>query len=154
MVRHVFTSKQDMLIQTMETLRREWTAAAEPDPLDSGIDQVISIVSAMFSPEVFLDDRIDAWLALSSAATTDPSLRTVREEAYDRWTAQLVAALEVAGVPAPADDAASILALADGLWLRHSLEPAAMPRDRAEAVALAAVTKIVGPGAAPQRDLF
>lgn len=146
MVRHVFSSKQDMLIQTMDKLRAEWTAATEPDPQAPGADQVRSILSAMFSPTVFLDDRVDAWLSLSAAATADPQLRVIREQAYERWTRQLIAALAAAGVERPEDAAAGLLALADGLWLRHSLEPDAMPRHRAEAVALAAVRTTVDQG--------
>lgn len=143
MVRHVFSSKQDMLRQTLETLRIEWTAATEPPSGLPPLRQLESIICEMFSPDVFRDAEIDAWLALSQAARTDGVLRAIRERAYAAWTRQLTDALTAAGADGPDRVATAILALADGLWLRHSLEPARMPRERAEAIALHTVRRVV-----------
>ena len=86
----------------------------------------------MFAADVFTDARVDAWLALSTAATSDPGLREIRERAHRKWLGQLHDALAKAGAGEVRELADAILGAADGLWLRHRLEPGAMSRDQAE----------------------
>lgn len=152
MVRHEFTSKQAMLVCVMESLCAEWTAATEPDPGASGSEQVEAIVRAMFAEDVFTDARVDAWLALSIAATADVALRPIRERAHALWRSQLRAAFDKSGVQDAVVAADGVLAAADGLWLRHRLEPAAMVREHAQMTALAIARAVLDTGVRPPSD--
>ena len=144
MVRHNFGSKQVMVERAFESLCDSWTAATEPDPALGGEEQVLSIVRAMFAADVFTDARVDAWLALSTAATSDPGLRQIRERAQERWLSQLRAALDKAGAVEAAMIADGLLGVADGLWLRRRLEPAAMTRQHAELTVVALANAALG----------
>ena len=143
MVRHTFASKQAMLASVLHSLCEAWTDATEPDPAHPGADQVRAIVQAMFAEDVFTDARVDAWLALSTSASTDDELRRIREQAYERWTSQLAGAFDAAGCADPVIAARGLLAAADGLWLRHRLEPSMMTRRDAEEAALAVATALL-----------
>lgn len=136
MVRHNFSSKRQMLAETMKKLWGGWMLVTKPSPNATPADQVKAIVLAMFKPEVFSTPRVAAWLALSSEAHTDPVLAEIRERAYAEWTRQLADALEAYGAADPAAAAINVLAVTDGLWLRHLLDPEALPREAAAKIAL------------------
>lgn len=146
MVRHEFGSKQQMLVQTMQSLCSEWTAATEPDEALEPEEQVLRIVQAMFAKDVFTPAQVDAWLALSIEAASNNELREVREQAYERWRDQLTSAFMRTNVSDARRAADGMLALADGLWLRHSLEPNAMSRAEAERTAVAVAQTLVKSG--------
>ncbi|MEM9201825.1 MAG: TetR family transcriptional regulator C-terminal domain-containing protein [Actinomycetota bacterium] len=119
MVRHEFGSKHAMVIAALDRLCGQWLAATEPDPQLSGRDQVGSIVAAMFAPEAFTPIAVDAWLALSVEARSDPELHRLRVRTHERWVEQLTTAYTQTGVEHPEQCAVATLATADGLWLRH-----------------------------------
>lgn len=148
MVRHEFGSKQQMLVQTMQSLCSEWTASTEPDEALEPEDQVLSIVRAMFATDVFTPAQVDAWLALSIEAASNNELRDVREQAYERWRDQLLSAFMRTNVSDARRAADGVLALADGLWLRHRLEPSAMPRVEAERTAVEVAQVLLNSGGA------
>ena len=125
-----------MLAETFAVLVDEWTAATEPARDAAPGEGLETTIRAMFAPDVFTDERVAAWLALSAAASASPELRSVRERAQRSWAEHLERSLTELGVDRPADRAIALLALADGLWLRQALEPAALPRDVAETIAL------------------
>ncbi|MEM7093651.1 MAG: TetR family transcriptional regulator C-terminal domain-containing protein [Actinomycetota bacterium] len=119
MVRHEFGSKQQLVMATMTRLCDRWLSSTEPDSNLSGAEQARSIVRAMFAPEAFNPVHVDAWLALSVEANSDPELRRLRDETERRWLAQLTVAYEASEVIDPQQAAAVTLAAADGLWLRR-----------------------------------
>ena len=137
MVRHVFGSKHEMLVATMASLVEEWTLATEPDDTLAPPDQVRSIVRAMFAVDVFTDARVDAWLAFTSAASSNDDLARLCQHAYAAWTGQLERSFAASDVQQPRLAAQGMLAAGDGLWLRHRLEPKLMTRETSEAAALA-----------------
>jgi len=136
MVRHTFSSKQEMLVQTMERLWADWADATEPDPNAGPLEQVQSIVREMFAPDVFTTPRVAAWLALTSAAGSNADFSSICIRTYTVWTQQLARAMSGHGVAEPFDSAVALLATSDGLWLRHSLEPQLMTRELAERLTL------------------
>lgn len=143
MVRHVFSSKLDMLVAAMETLVEEWTTATAPAEGVAPEKAVVATVEAMFAPDVFTDARVAAWLGLSVEASTEPALRPSRERAQALWADQLEQSLAASGVDRPAERARAVLALADGLWLRHALEPDAVSRADAEATVVDVVEMLL-----------
>lgn len=144
MVRHEFGSKQAMIVRTMERVCSDWTQATEPDPTLDGSAQVRAIVEAMFAPDVFQAPLIDAWLALSVAATGDDELRRLRDRAQATWTDQLEQAFVRAGVDDAGTAALGLVASADGLWLRHRLEGHSLGRADALAAAIRVADALLG----------
>lgn len=144
MVRHEFGSKLGMIVRAMERVCSDWTQATEPDPTLDGPSQVRAIVEAMFAPDVFQAPQIDAWLALSVAATGNDDLRRLRDRAQATWTNQLEQALVRAGVDDARTAALGLVASADGLWLRHRLEGHSLGRADALAAAIRVADALLG----------
>lgn len=136
MVRHEFGSKQQMVVAAMTRLCDRWLSATDPDASSTGDEQVRSIVRAMFAPEAFNLVNVDAWIALSVEAGSDPELRAVRERTQRRWTEQLTAAFRASGVIEPEQAAAAMLAAADGLWLQQRVAADPIGHDAAAATVL------------------
>lgn len=136
MVRHQFGSKQRMVIAAMDRLCDTWLATTEPDPTQSGPNQVRTIVRAMFAPEIFTPVAVDAWVALSVEARSDHDLHRLRNTAQQRWVAQLTRAFTTSGVQEPDAAARGLMATADGLWLQQRLENHSTPSEQALTTAL------------------
>lgn len=143
MVRHYFSSKLDLLVETMNALRLEWTGATAPDPAADPAVALEATVAVMFAADVFTDVRAAAWLALSMEATAEPRLREVREAAQAAWLEHLGDSLRRCGVGDPGSAAQAILAAADGLWLRYALESDAVSREAAREITLDIVRRFV-----------
>ena len=144
MVRHEFGSKQQMVVAALSDLCDRWLSETEPDPGLAGGEQVRAIVRAMFAPETFNPVNVDAWVALSVEARSDPELLEVRERTQARWVDQLTVAFEASGVDAPAQAAAATLATADGLWLQRRLEDPSTESESATATVLRVVDALLG----------
>ena len=149
MVRHEFGSKQAMVTAAMTRLCRRWLEATEPDESASGPEQVRMIVRAMFAPDAFQPIDVDAWLALSVEAGSDPELRALRESTQARWIEQLAGAYAASGVADPDQAAHATLAAADGLWLQHRLDQAGADSVGSSAIVLRLVDALLGDSGRP-----
>lgn len=135
MVRHVFGSKDAMIVAAMKRVCDQWVGLTRPDPTLSGPVQVRAIVAAMFSPEVFTPVNLDAWLELSTLGKSIPAVAELREDTNSAWQAHLTSAFQAAGHPTPEDAASALLAAADGLWIRSRRDDA-IDRQGVERIAL------------------
>ncbi|MEM8706987.1 MAG: TetR family transcriptional regulator C-terminal domain-containing protein [Actinomycetota bacterium] len=138
-----FPTEHALLVATLATLVDEWTRATEPEEGTDPAEALRATISAMFSPVMFTDTRVTAWLSLSALASTDPELRALRERAQRSWVDQMARSLSAARIDRPNDRAIALLAMADGLWLRYSLEPTALTRLVAEDIALDIVDQLL-----------
>ena len=134
MIRHCFKSKDALLVAAYEHVGTEWQAACRTRrerlgaPGRAQLDAMASDMFVNLQPA-----EISAWLAYSVAALSVPELRAVNTRLYDalrRDAAEhFTAAAVEAGVPLDAWQAAcGFIALSDGLWLQHLLEPSTMTR--------------------------
>jgi len=131
MVRRLFDSKEQMLVATMDALRLEWFETTER--LAGG------------EP----DDPLAAF-ETSIEASNNPKMLAILEAGQKQWAEQFARPLRFAGLKNANSIAAAVLALGDGLWLQHSRNPDAMPRARAEELAvMAALAMVQQPAAEP-----
>lgn len=133
MVRHCFASKNAMLVAAYGKLRAEWTAAMFEDRGGTARERLVGVIDSMFAPPNFDPPKLSAWLAFSVAAHSDEDLREVNRATYADWHAGIEAAIArhaaETGEPVEAGRVAmTVLALSDGLWLQHMLDPERMPR--------------------------
>lgn len=160
MVRHVFLSKSAMLVAAYESLSAEWIATLEADRPGPARARLEAMVAASFAPPSFDPPKLSAWLAFSVAAQSDEALREVNRAAYAACRTAFVAELErhaaeTGAEIAPQRIAMTLLALADGLWLQHILEPERMTGDLIADLCHDALAALIGPGPAaalPERD--
>lgn len=138
-----FPTDHALLVEVLSALVDEWTRATEPAAGSDPAEALRATISAMFSPVMFTDTRVTAWLSLSALASSDPKLRSLRERAQRSWADQMARSLSSAGVERPNERAVALLALADGLWLRYSLEPTALNRLVAEDIAIDIVDQLL-----------
>ena len=137
MIRHCFSSKDALLVAAYEHLCGEWARGREARQASFGTPgrrQLYSLAESMFTPPSFDPVEMSAWLAYSVAALSIPDLREVNRRAYDlmRRDAEtnFAAAAAEAGVAVdPWQAACAFIALTDGLWLQHLLEPEVMTRE-------------------------
>lgn len=150
MVRHCFLSKSAMLVAAYESLGAEWLAtlaAPRPGPARGRLD---AMVAAFFDPPAFTPPKLSAWLAFSVAAQADEALRDVNRAVYTACRHSFVAELdrhaaETGAAVAPERVAMTLLALADGLWLQHALEPERMTRDLIAGLCHCTLDALLGP---------
>lgn len=134
MIRHCFKSKDALLVAAYEHVGAEWRASCQARRArigKPGRAQLDALARDMFTN--LQPAEISAWLAYSVAALSVPELRAVNTRLYDelrRDTAEhFAAAAGEAGIALDAWQAAcGFIALSDGLWLQHLLEPGTMSR--------------------------
>lgn len=129
--REAFDNEHDLLVATLGSLVDEWTRLTEPEPGADPVDALRTSVRVMFEPPMCTPERIATWLSMWSLASGDPELRALRERAQRSWADQFGRSLDAAGVENADEHAIAVLAMADGLWLRHFLEPGSLPLDAA-----------------------
>jgi len=135
-----------MLIATMDALRMDWFETTErlaggesEDPLAA----FETAVRTMYAPQHLTVARAAAWTALSVEASTNAEMEAILEAGQQQWAEQFARPLRAAGMSNADEIAAAVLALGDGLWLQHSRDPQAMPRARAEELAVMAAQAMV-----------
>ena len=146
MVRKCFDSKSAMLAAAYKTLRVEWSRHLTQTRQGSAWERMAFRVEAMFTPPAFDPPKLSAWLAFSVAAQHDPALRAVYRETYEIWRAIFEDSVRVyaeevglsVDIQAIAD---TLLALSDGLWLQHMLDPKRITAKRASRITLAVLEK-------------
>lgn len=151
MIRHCFKSKDALLIAAYEHVGAEWQAAGEARrervgrPGRAQLDAMATDMFIGMQPA-----EVSAWLAYSVAALSVPDLAAVNTRLYDalRRDAALnfAAAAEEAGITLDAWQAAcGFVALSDGLWLQHLLEPGTISRQIAVRAGLDFVANTLNP---------
>ena len=141
MIRHCFESKDMLMVASYKGLCDEWAKerlrrrdlyeASDPAILYAAADDI-------FGPRAMDPAKVSAWLSFSVASLSEPRLREVNRQAYaamrDEFETDFatVAAKSKLSLD-PWQAACGLLALTDGLWLQHLLEPDLMTRDLATA---------------------
>lgn len=135
MVRHCFKSKDALLVAAYEHVGDEWRRGREERNARLGTPgraQLDAIAADLFSGLEPAD--ISAWLAYSVAALSVPGIAAVNRRLYDelRRDAALhfgAAARDAGAAIDPWQAACGFIALSDGLWLQHLLEPETISRE-------------------------
>lgn len=104
----------------------------EDIPPDQPLDPLLD---AIFDPARFNRPRLNAWLALWQAIANSPQLTAEHRSRYALYHAHLARALADQGLPA--DLAAPLIALIDGLSLQHCIDAEALPAATARATCAA-----------------
>lgn len=134
MIRHCFKSKDALLVAAYEHVGAEWRASCQARRArlgNPGRAQLDALARDMFTD--LQPAEISAWLAYSVAALSVPELRAVNTRLYDELrrdaAEHFAAAAGEAGIALDAwQTACAFVALSDGLWLQHLLEPATISR--------------------------
>ncbi len=130
MIRHCFSSKENLIGETYRYLGDiwKWEALARRQRFQRGDRaELYALVEDMFSTQNFDPVRISAWFALSAAAASDVELRAVNHAIYAEVRTN---ACEIFAAVSKAENrkidswkqACVLTALADGLWLQHLLD--------------------------------
>lgn len=135
MIRHCFKSKDALLVAAYEHVGEEWRRGREARRARIGAPgraQLETMAVDMFTD---LDPaEVSAWLAYSVAALSVPELAAVNRRLYDALRRDAADNFEAAAAAAhvpldPWQAACGFVALSDGLWLQHLLEPETMSRE-------------------------
>lgn len=152
MIRHHFTSKEDLLDAAYRTHMARQTEGAERG-LGAGParDRLRRFVAASLTPPVVDPRAVSLWAGFLHMVRRDPAMRATHEETYlayrDRLQTLIAAALAEAGRSAGAEDlrrlAIACNAVIDGLWLEGGVLPEAFAAGEIEAIGLASVGRIL-----------
>jgi len=151
MIRHCFKSKDALLVAAYEHVGAEWHAACQARRERIGAPgraQLDALARDMFTN--LQPAEISAWLAYSVAALSVPELRAVNTRLYDELrrdaAEHFAAAAHEAGIALDAwQTACGFVALSDGLWLQHLLEPDTISREVAIRAGLDFVANALDP---------
>lgn len=139
----LFATEHELLVATLGSLVDEWTRLTEPEPGADPVDALRSSVRVMFEPPMCTPERVATWLSMWALASSHPELRALRERAQRSWADQFARSLDAAGVANADQHAIAVLAMADGLWLRHYLEPDSLPTEAALRSAMGVVDRLL-----------
>lgn len=128
MVRHCFSSKNAMLVAAYESLHAEWAKVFFTHKTGKPLDNIIKMIESMFVPPNFSYLKVSAWVAFSIASLHDEELNQICRKDYSIWRnaieQEICTHIESTGQDRDVDYCVTaILALSDGLWLRHVIEP-------------------------------
>jgi AcrR family transcriptional regulator len=131
LINHYFDSKEELLVAAYHAMAdnvlrvtRELTAGL-PEAPERGL---CGIVDASFSPDLFNDGTLSAWLALWGQVRNLPALRAAHNELYARYRRGIARQIQHVAQARRLDIDAGALALTlaaliDGLWLERCLDP-------------------------------
>ncbi len=140
---HYFGGKDQIFLAAMRHILREYgeevrAALAEAD---GPHDRAAAIIRGSFAQSCFAPATVSAWMTFYAQAQSHPETLRLLRLYQKRLRSNLTHALR--GISAnPVDDAETLAALIDGLYLRAALSDKG--RD-ACAAALGALSKLVGP---------
>ena len=123
-VHHYFTSKDDLLFETMRSLMAELRRDAVERLGQAGNprERINAIIDASFGNTQFSGEVFSAWLALYGNARQSPRLRRILEIYHRRLRANLMHdLLKITGRQRALQIAEVLGAMIDGLWLRFAL---------------------------------
>jgi TetR/AcrR family transcriptional regulator, transcriptional repressor of bet genes len=131
-VHHYFSSKDELLFETMRSLLAELRRDAVERLRQAGSPEqrLGAVIDATFGDGQFSEQVFSAWLAFYGNARQSPQLRRLLELYQRRLRANLLHELKwLADGPRAAEIADVLGAMIDGLWLRYAL--LGRPRDPA-----------------------
>lgn len=153
LVAHHFGSKEGLLAACYQAMYDRVMGALRPA---EGPAALVELLDACFAPEVFNGESLRIWLALWGEIAHSEDLRATHRRLYAAYRAEVAAAIaaEAAarGRPVEAEAlAVAFIALSDGVWLEHAIDPALMPPGRARAACRALLEAQLGP--LPRTDM-
>ncbi len=135
MIRHCFKSKDALLVAAYEHVGETWRVARAERRSRVGRSGRAQLEAIAFDTIADVAPaEVSAWLAYSVAALSVPDLAAVNRRLYDELRRDAAENFKAAAVEAgieldPWQVACGFVALSDGVWLQHLLEPETMTRD-------------------------
>jgi TetR/AcrR family transcriptional regulator, transcriptional repressor of bet genes len=155
LVAHHFGSKDGLLAACYGAMYDRVMGALRPDggPADLG-----QLLDACLAPGVFNGESLRVWLALWGEIAHSEGLRETHRRLYAAYRAEVAAAIaaEAAarGLRVEAEAlAAAFIALSDGVWLEHAIDPDLMPVAQARGACRALLEAHLGPLRRADMDL-
>ena len=108
------------------------------------------LIEANFAPGVFNAESLRIWLALWGEIATNEASRSEHRARYQdylfRMSRAISDAADARGTRVNAHELAVLfIALSDGLWLEHGIDPSMLSREAARAACFAFFEKTLGP---------
>ncbi|MCB5412011.1 TetR family transcriptional regulator C-terminal domain-containing protein [Pseudogemmobacter faecipullorum] len=148
LITHHFGSKDRLLAACYaamyDRMSASFSAAEQETPGLAGL------IEANFAPEVFNAESLRVWLALWGEIATSEALRSEHRARYQdylfRMSRAISDAADARSTRVNAHELAVLfIALSDGLWLEHGIDPTMLSREAARAACFAFFEKSLGP---------
>jgi AcrR family transcriptional regulator len=143
LVRHHFHGMHDLVAETYRATGRQIAAVLEKALAAAGPSaeaRLRALIDANFRPPLLDPELLAVWLAFWSLTRSDPEIGAIQAKLYrqyrrmlERMIAALAAEWKLALDATPA--ALNLVALLDGLWLEHCLDPETFNAKDAAAIA-------------------
>lgn len=148
LITHHFGSKDGLLAAVYATMYDRLMATVAPP--DQPEPDLIALVEANFASEVFNPDSLKIWLALWGEIANNAGLRTVHRRRYSDYRDRIARAVaDIAVDRRRMVDANAVavqlIALADGVWLEHGIDPDMLSRDAAREACYGMLESFLGP---------
>jgi AcrR family transcriptional regulator len=143
LVRHHFEGMHRLVAETYRSTGKEIAAAVAAALAAAGNEpeaRLRAFIDANLRPPLLDPERLAVWLAFWSLARSDAEIRRIHARIYReyrRMIEEMVGAL-AGGLRLAIDArraALHLVALLDGLWLEHCLDPETFDADEAAAIA-------------------
>ena len=141
---HYFGGKDQIFLAAMQQILRDFGAEVRSNlrSATTARARAEALIAASFAPSCFDPATVSAWMTLYAQATTQPDMHRLLLIYQRRLQSNLTHALRSLS-PNPAEDAATLGALIDGLYLRAALARDTNP-ETARATALSALDRLTG----------
>ncbi|MGB5837526.1 MAG: TetR family transcriptional regulator C-terminal domain-containing protein [Albidovulum sp.] len=153
MIRHYFSTKEELISAAFETHMRDMTEASGAS-LETGQDSAVArlayFVTGGLTPPVVDPAAVSIWAGFLHAVRKDPDMRETHKRGYyffrDRLETLIAGALSEAGRAGEPTRALAIAcnAVLDGLWLEGGALPDAFADGELPAIGLRSVGAILG----------
>jgi TetR/AcrR family transcriptional regulator, transcriptional repressor of bet genes len=146
LIAHHFGSKDGLLAEVYGAAYRNFLSILLP----ADTTDLAGLIDAAFSAELYRRDPLNIWLALWGEVAVNPTLRAAHRAQYAVYLARIEAAIaDHAARRGITVDAAAlalpVVALIDGLWLEAQIDPERLSPARAQAAAIALLSRALGP---------
>lgn len=141
---HYFGGKDQIFLAAMRQILRDFGAEVRENlcAAKTPKDRAKALVSANFAPSCFDPATISAWMTLYAHATTKPDMHRLLRLYQRRLQSNLTHAMRPLS-DTPVEDAVTLSALVDGLYLRAALARTTNP-NQARTTALRALDRLSG----------
>ncbi|SMX33177.1 choline-binding transcriptional repressor BetI [Octadecabacter ascidiaceicola] len=141
---HYFGGKDQIFLAAMRSILRDFGVEVRGRLRDALTPRgrAEALISASFAPSCFDPATVSAWMTLYAQATTQPDMHRLLRLYQRRLQSNLTHALRPLSVT-PVDDAHTLAALIDGLYLRAALSRSPNP-EAAQATALRTLDQMAG----------
>lgn len=143
LVRHHFAGMHDLIAETYRWSGKEFDKAirqALSEAPDHPEAQLRAFVDASFTTPILNTDLLAVWLTFWSLTRTDPVIHEIHHKVYaeyrkmlQRYISGMVEERKLGTDPRMA--AIALIALLDGLWLEHCLDPETFSAENARRIA-------------------